>query len=223
MCHRAFIFSILLLSFIIVPSQKKTDSQSEPRQSQDSIPSYQQDQAKGTIVGVVKDPQGAILAGAQVTAINKKTGKRTGTQTDSDGKFVLTDLAPGEYRIEVEATHFARFTVDSIDLRTGDLTSLGITFGEPVTESVAGKIKGTVNNESNGFPIQGAKITITQLSNNKTYETSTDSHGKYEKAGLLPDKYKVRAEASGFIPSKKEVELKSREVKVQDFELRLRN
>lgn len=223
MCLRAFTFSILLLSFITAPSQKKTDPQVKPRPPQDSSLDNQPNQAKGTIVGVVKDPQGAILAGAQVTAINKQTGKSVSTQTDIQGKFVFTDLAPGKYRIEVEAANFARFTIDSIDLRIGDLTSLGIIFGEPVTESVAGKIKGAVENQSDGSPIQGAKIIITQLSNNKSYETNTDRQGKYEKAGLLPDKYKVRAEASGFTPSEKEVKLKSREVKAQDFELRLRN
>jgi hypothetical protein len=60
----------------------------------------------GGIDGVVTDVQGAVIAGAPVKATNVATGVEYQTKTDPAGAFVMGNLPPGLYRVEVSATGF---------------------------------------------------------------------------------------------------------------------
>ncbi|MGA9505471.1 MAG: carboxypeptidase-like regulatory domain-containing protein, partial [Terriglobales bacterium] len=55
----------------------------------------------GGITGLVSDPQGAVVAGAQVAATNVDTQVRTATVTNSAGVYELLNLIPGTYSVEV--------------------------------------------------------------------------------------------------------------------------
>ncbi len=66
-----------------------------------------QDAATGVVVGRATDPSGAPLAGARVKATRVATASARETTTDSAGRFVLASLAPGEYRVSIEASGFA--------------------------------------------------------------------------------------------------------------------
>jgi uncharacterized surface anchored protein len=183
-------------------------------------------QSKATtsdIVGIVTDPQGAVVEGATVTATEKESGSTRKTVTDSEGKFAFRNLQAGTYKVVIELSGFKETTIDDVRVTFGAISRLEPILGadvEPVTEPVLGKIKGTVKNDVSDQPIEGASVVITQLSPEKIFdEIKTDSEGKYEKAGLIPTKYKVHAEASGFRPSERTVQLTNREVKIVDFSL----
>ena len=68
----------------------------------------------GVITGVVRDPSGAVVANATVTAINKGTNAERKTTTSSEGAYELTQLVPGEYRLEVDAAGFGRFVQENV-------------------------------------------------------------------------------------------------------------
>jgi hypothetical protein len=71
----------------------------------------------GTIVGSVKDEQGAAVPGAKVsiTEVNKGT---VGTYTtDADGSFQAPFLIPGAYDVTVELTGFRKYTHRGIVLQ----------------------------------------------------------------------------------------------------------
>jgi outer membrane receptor protein involved in Fe transport len=57
---------------------------------------------RGTIIGVVSDPSGAVIAGATVTAKNTATGLARTTDTSTDGSYSIPELPVGTY--EVTAT-----------------------------------------------------------------------------------------------------------------------
>ena len=61
-------------------------------------------QNSGTIQGTVTDAQGAVIAGANVQALDQEKGvvARDAT-TNSEGIFVLQPLQPGNYTIKVQA------------------------------------------------------------------------------------------------------------------------
>src|SRR5215467_7126997 len=61
---------------------------------------------KGSISGTVVDPQGAVVAGAQVTAKNVETGVANTTTSDSSGLFRLNLLSVGTYNVEINAKGF---------------------------------------------------------------------------------------------------------------------
>jgi Carboxypeptidase regulatory-like domain/TonB dependent receptor len=59
--------------------------------------SFSQDAATGAIHGTVLDPTGSRIAKASIVAINSATGVRYATTSDSEGRFVLDFLPPGDY------------------------------------------------------------------------------------------------------------------------------
>ena len=63
----------------------------------------------GSISGLVMDPSGAVVSGAQVIAIEAQTGIRTETSTDSKGFYSFPTLPIGTYDVEVHQPGFKTF------------------------------------------------------------------------------------------------------------------
>src|SRR5215470_11546100 len=61
---------------------------------------------RGTILGTVTDPQGAVVAGAKVTVHNIDTGLERTTQTSADGSYSLPELPIGTYTVSVTQSGF---------------------------------------------------------------------------------------------------------------------
>src|SRR5690242_15972719 len=96
-----------------------------------------QSASTATIVGQVIDPQGAVVAGAKVTATNTATGIGRTVTTTSSGNYVIPNLAPGTYNIKVSAKGFAEGETKNIVLDVGDQRDLGIKLGVAgATESI---------------------------------------------------------------------------------------
>jgi hypothetical protein len=72
-----------------------------------------------TVLGVVKDPSGAVVPGAKVTARDTDTGQtRTGV-TGTDGTYRMDALPVGNYQITVEATGFQTEVQTGLTLTVG--------------------------------------------------------------------------------------------------------
>jgi hypothetical protein len=61
----------------------------------------------GVINGNVKDPNGAVIAGAKIKIVNLGTGAERNVTSDSDGNYTATNLLPALYEVSVEAQGFA--------------------------------------------------------------------------------------------------------------------
>jgi iron complex outermembrane receptor protein len=57
-------------------------------------------------MGVVKDPDQAVVPGSKVTLTNQQTKIRTTTITDSQGAYTFPSLQPGAYVVEVDPKDF---------------------------------------------------------------------------------------------------------------------
>ena len=77
------------------------------------------------IRGVIVDPSGALAPGATVRVTNVETGELRSTTTD-DGRFVLSALQPGQYRVQVEKQGFAPID-GQIELQVNQQRSLDFT------------------------------------------------------------------------------------------------
>jgi len=64
----------------------------------------------GSIVGLVTDPSGAAVPGAQVKVTNKATGLTRDTTTNSLGLYRFADLPSGSYDVEVGASGFRPYS-----------------------------------------------------------------------------------------------------------------
>jgi hypothetical protein len=73
-----------------------------------------QDNATGAIAGRVTDASGAVLSGVKVKATRTATGTVREATTDADGNHVMTNLAPGQYRVEFEAAGFGPKTAEAV-------------------------------------------------------------------------------------------------------------
>ena len=61
---------------------------------------------RGTILGTVSDPNGAVVAGAKITVKNTSTGLERTTTTDSEGNYTVAELPVGPYEVRVEQPGF---------------------------------------------------------------------------------------------------------------------
>jgi hypothetical protein len=61
---------------------------------------------RGAIRGVVRDPSGAVIVGADVTAKNKATGLSRNAVSADDGVYVIAELPAGVYDVTAEAKSF---------------------------------------------------------------------------------------------------------------------
>jgi len=80
-------------------------------------PAFGQDTA--ALSGRVSDPSGAVVVGAQVTAVNAGTNAESTTVTNEEGLYRIPALRPGTYKVTVTAAGFKRFLRDNVDLRVG--------------------------------------------------------------------------------------------------------
>jgi len=90
-------------------------------------------QVGGRITGMVKDPSGAAITGAGVTAVNSATGVRDMTKADDQGVYSFPALAVGQYNIEVTAPGFTPYR------RNGLTIDVNTALQEDVTLQLSGQ------------------------------------------------------------------------------------
>ncbi|MDT7779274.1 MAG: hypothetical protein QOC99_1786, partial [Acidobacteriota bacterium] len=83
-----------------------------------------QSTTQGAVGGTVKDPQGAVVANASITVKNEETNKETSATTDSEGRFRVVQLDPGNYSVTINATGFSAFTQQKVVVEVGRVTSI---------------------------------------------------------------------------------------------------
>src|SRR3984893_10560720 len=79
------------------------------------------------ISGVVKDPSGAPFRGAFVHAQNAQSKITVNVLSDSQGRYRIQNLPPGEYQIRVTATGYKSDPRTGVKLAAGDSSSLDFT------------------------------------------------------------------------------------------------
>lgn len=80
----------------------------------------------GSIRGVVKDEQGAVVSNTTVTVKNKATGETRKGNAGDDGLYTFSNLQPGEYEVTFEAQNFAQRTIPAT-VQVGSSTSVDVT------------------------------------------------------------------------------------------------
>ena len=76
--------------------------------------------SRGTIIGRVLDPSGAVVAAAQVQVLNTETNTRVTSVTNADGNYEAPYLLSGTYAVSVELQGFKKAVRDGIEVRVSD-------------------------------------------------------------------------------------------------------
>ena len=81
-------------------------------------------QASAGVTGVITDPAGAVVAGAQIDLMNIDTGVVRNTSANNDGAYVFINVVPGNYTVKVGKPGFATVTESRIHLEVNQTATL---------------------------------------------------------------------------------------------------
>jgi Carboxypeptidase regulatory-like domain/TonB dependent receptor len=81
----------------------------------------------GTINGRVLDPSNKVIGGADLLVINDATGVKYSGKTNEDGIYVVPNLPPGPYRLQVSKVGFKTLIKPDIVLNIQDALSINFT------------------------------------------------------------------------------------------------
>jgi hypothetical protein len=123
----------------------------------------------GRILGNVTDQTGAAVAGATVVVTDLQRGTSRSLTTDSAGAYVAPDLAPGHYKIRLEAKGFkaverpdvavevATDVRSDFSLQPGNVSEVvTVTEEVPLLNTTSSTLGGTLSNtEINDLPLNG--------------------------------------------------------------------
>ena len=80
----------------------------------------------GDLSGTIADPNGAVVAGATVTAKSSATGITRSVTSGADGSYQILGLPPGDYEITAEAPTFKKVVISPVKISIGGNSELGI-------------------------------------------------------------------------------------------------
>lgn len=83
-----------------------------------------------TITGLILDPSGAAIVGAQVLAVNEATGAQYAARANAEGIYVVNNLPAGPYRVQVSNSGFKTIIKPDIVIHVQD--ALAINFTLPI-------------------------------------------------------------------------------------------
>ena len=118
----------------------------------------------GSVTGIVKDPTGAVIVGAAVTASNTETGGEFRTVTDDSGSYLFPLLRSGTYRIVVESKGFQRVQQTGVIVNTSERARIDVTLS-------VGQVTDTVNVTAETPLLQSERVTIGQVVEQRTIQS----------------------------------------------------
>src|SRR5579871_1275826 len=121
--------------------------------------------SNGTLVGVVSDPNGAVIPNAAITAVNNDTGeKHTGT-SNSLGAYRIEAVGPGTYTVTAKAANFAELKIQNVVVTASVTTTAnaGLKLGVAETTIEVQGLGQTLHTEDGGISHDIANVEITQI------------------------------------------------------------
>src|SRR5258708_1985690 len=80
---------------------------------------FSQATSSATVAGLVTDEQGAVVVGAEVRLVDLATSSNQATLTNETGRYVIVNVAPGNYTVNITKTGFAAFKINSQKVDVG--------------------------------------------------------------------------------------------------------
>lgn len=131
-------------------------------------------ETRGTILGNVKDPSGAVVPNAEITITNIETNVSTRTSTGASGLYEVPLLMPGRYEIAAEAAGFKKYVRRGLTLTVGARLNIEIqlemgqaaetvtvTAEEPIVETTSASVGQTFDNRSvMELPVLGNSVML---------------------------------------------------------------
>lgn len=150
----------------------------------------------GTIQGLVTDPGGAVVLGADVMLTNAISGYKQGAKSGADGTFRLSNIPPNSYHLEIRLAGFQTFTQD-VSVRTAvpiALTAKLAIAGETTSVTVEGGGADVLENDPTAhvdvdrnqltkLPLSDPGAGLSQVITHSTGGVASDSNGSFHPLG----------------------------------------
>jgi outer membrane receptor protein involved in Fe transport len=81
----------------------------------------------GTLVGVVRDAQGARIPGATVTIVNRDTNLTRESVSDAEGNYSVINVLPGPYDVKVSLQGFREAVRSGVPVTIGQIVRVDVT------------------------------------------------------------------------------------------------
>src|SRR5262245_30076311 len=117
-----------------------------------------------TITGVITDPAGALVAGAEVTVTERDTNFSQTVIANSDGEFAVPYLAAGNYTVTVRKPGFAALSKAGIALGTSQALRVDLALQ-------AGQVESTIQVTAEAAQLQTESATVQSVVNEATIKT----------------------------------------------------
>jgi hypothetical protein len=116
----------------------------------------------GSIVGTVSDASGAVIPKAAVTVTDMATSQMRTATTDDQGAYEILSLPRGEYKVDIDAHGFKRFSRSPIDVVVDQVARVNVTMqigeqSQQVTVNAAPPIMQT-DSASLGQAVEGKAV-----------------------------------------------------------------
>ena len=156
-------------------------------------------QNTATLSGVVTDPQGASVKAAKVTLTSKSTGAVRTVVTNDEGRYSFVSVAPGRYKISVEAgSGFSLFEQDNLVVTVGEegefnaqvglagiATTTTVTAETSLVETSKTEVSNTVDQRQiDNLPINGRDYKNFTLIDSQTTRDVSPTIGPAPNSGL---------------------------------------
>ncbi len=145
----------------------------------------------GKITGTVKDQNGAIVPGANVTVTDEKTGVERSAKANEDGYFVVPALKASSYRIVGESAGMTG-KIDGVNLSVGQELSVSLAMSaaglsatvnvvsgeETLTNTGSASMAANVNQrEVGGLPLNGRQLSQLYLQAPGSLNSGSGTYG----------------------------------------------
>jgi len=146
----------------------------------------------GVLNGLVVDPSNRVIVGADVVAVNDVTGVQYTTKTNDEGIYVLPNLPPGPYRLQVSEVGFKTLIKPDITLNVQDAVAINFTLpvgalsetvtvegGAPLVNTESAAVSTVVDRQfAENLPMNGRSFqTLIELTPGVLPATSNDADG----------------------------------------------
>ena len=129
---------------------------------------------RGTILGTVTDPSGAVVSGATVKVRNVGTGQERTTTTSADGSYAIPELPIGTYAVTITQSGFQSAVASSVEvgvaserrvdaqLKAGEVAVKVEVTGDllPQVDTTSAQLGGTLTSDTiKDIPVNGRDYT----------------------------------------------------------------
>ena len=120
--------------------------------------------ATSTLSGTVHDEAGAVVPNVTITVKNSATGASRSVNTDTEGRYHLPQLEPGEYELRAEASGYKTAIHNRVNLTVGGTVALDVVLR-------VGAVSETVVIEGQEQLIEPTKVEVSRVISTQEIET----------------------------------------------------